>query len=183
MKLNTNSVSARLYRWFYRTSHMPQNLCPYFWKLVLMWIFILPLAFCSLPLIVMKDSKDAEWDTRLFAGIMIWVLLFFAFLMIFSPITYLMYGLLSKETLIGSWQMAGAITWFVCIIIAITFGGVHLLQRRKEKKRHKQREYIWDENGDYIINPDYVPYEPKPSILAEFIKAKYNKYCPKIDWN
>ena len=24
--------------------------------------------------------------------------------------------------------------------------------------------------------------EKKPSIVIEFVKAKYNKYCPQIDW-
>ena len=31
MKLNSNSVTARLYRWFYMNDQMPKSLCPYFW--------------------------------------------------------------------------------------------------------------------------------------------------------
>ena len=45
----------------------------------------------------------------------------------------------------------------------------------KQKKRQKR----YDEDGNYL------PYggEPKKqNIFIEFIKAKYNKYCPKIDW-
>jgi acyl-homoserine lactone acylase PvdQ len=62
MKLNINSTSAQLYRWFYATEQMPQSLCPYFWKLVLMWVFILPYTILSLPVILM-DLKDPDRRT------------------------------------------------------------------------------------------------------------------------
>jgi hypothetical protein len=71
----------------------------------------------------------------------------------------------------------------ITIISSIVFIILHLYKKRRDNRRHTQREWIWDENGDNIRNPDYVPYEEKQSIIIEFIKAKYNKYCPKIDWN
>jgi hypothetical protein len=47
----------------------------------------------------------------------------------------------------------------------------------------KRLEFIWDADGNYVKNPNYEPYEKKPNIIIEFIKAKYNRYCPKIEWN
>ena len=74
MKLNINSTSAQLYRWFYATTTMPQSLCPYFWKLVIMWLLILPYSILSLPVILM-DLKDFEHRTmgeRAGMGIIFW---------------------------------------------------------------------------------------------------------------
>lgn len=43
MNLNKQSISARGYKYFYNTHQLPDNLCPYFWKLVIAWIFIIAL--------------------------------------------------------------------------------------------------------------------------------------------
>ena len=40
----------------------------------------------------------------------------------------------------------------------------------------------YDENGNWIPYEDRLTGK-RPNIILEFIKAKYNKYCPKIDWN
>ena len=72
--------------------------------------------------------------------------------------------------------------WGLVIICSMVWGVLELNRRRHEKRRLKYREFIWDDNGDYVPNPDYVPYEEKPNIIIEFIKAKYHRYCPKIDW-
>ena len=180
MKLNHNSLSARLYRWFYMTGQMPQTLCPYFWKLVIMWIFIVPVGILSIPLTITKQEPD-EWPIRIIGGIMLWGASFILFLML-VPFTYFIWGWASQDTLLGSWQGTGILIWALSIIVFGICGGIYLITKRKEKKRLKYREFIWDENGDYIRNPDYVQYEEKPNIIVEFIKAKYHKYCPKIDW-
>lgn len=180
MKLNHNSTSARLYRWFYMAKDMPQTLCPYFWKLVVMWVFILPLSIITAPLMVIS-SKPEDWFGRIVGGLLIWGLLFGAFLMLF-PLTYVIWGWFSEKTTFGTWQRTGIFLWVLSMIIATVWGILELNKRRREKIRHTQREWIWDENGDHVLNPDYIPYEKKPNIIIEFIKATYNKYCPKIDW-
>lgn len=180
MKLNHNSLSARLYRWFYITEDMPQTLCPYFWKLVVMWIFIIPVGILELPLTLTKQDSD-EWPMRILGGAVMWGILFVVFLMIF-PLTYFIWGWGSPKTLFGTWQVTGIIVWALVAVCAIVWGILELNRRRLEKKRHISREWIWDGDGEFIRNPDYVPYEKKPSIIIEFIKATYYKYCPKIDW-
>jgi len=32
-------------------------------------------------------------------------------------------------------------------------------------------------------NEDVEKKEKRPSIFIEFVKAKYKKYCPKIEWD
>lgn len=48
MQLNKNSVSARLFRYFYSTEIMPQSLCTFFWALVLAYTFVIPLEILGL---------------------------------------------------------------------------------------------------------------------------------------
>ena len=159
---------------------MPQNLCPYFWKLVIMWILIIPYSLLSLPVIIGKNEIE-EWGVRPLAGAFGWGILFIIFVAIF-PITYLFWGWFDSKTLFGSWQLAGIFVWSMILIGSVTWGILEFIKRGVEKKRHIKEEWIYDEYGDYVRNPDYVPFEARPNIIKEFIKAKYNKYCPKIDW-
>jgi hypothetical protein len=181
MKLNQNSISARLYRWFYLTDHMPMTLCPYFWKLVIMWIMIIPIGIISLPTTLVKNDLDS-WGERFSFTFFLWVFMFIVFIMLFSPITYFFFGWFPRNTVFESWQILGIVLWGGLALIGSIFGIIRLITRRREKKRNLNLKYIWDEHGDYIENPNYAPYEKKPNITIEFIKAKYNKYCPKIDW-
>ena len=180
MKLNRNSISARLYRWFYMTKEMPQTLCPYFWKLVIMWIFILPVSIISAPMVITKQDPD-EWFVRILGGACLWFLAFIVFLAIF-PVTYLLWGWFNPNTTFRAWQGVGILIWMITLVVSIVFTILHFYKNRRDNRRHKQSEWIWDENGDHVLNPDYVPYEERSNIFIEFIKAKYNKYCPKIDW-
>jgi glucan phosphoethanolaminetransferase (alkaline phosphatase superfamily) len=173
MKLNINSKTAQLYRWFYGTSRMPESLCPYFWKLALMWFFIVPYTILSLPVILM-DLKDPEHRTtgeRAGFGFIIWFILF----MLICMLSWI--GVFFAEPVKDSVWMyilsIGLLGW----VAAIIFGGIALFKWSKEKWENRHIKYdsdgyrIWDE-----------PIEKQPSIITEFVKAKYNKYCPKIDW-
>lgn len=173
MKLNINSVGAKLYRWFYATSQMPQTLCPYFWKLILMWTFIIPYTILSLPVILM-DSKDPESRTtgeRAGIGFIIWFILG----MIVCMLSWvgLFWVTPIKDSAFMHMLIAGGIGWMFAIVI----GAIQLFKWSKEKWENRNVKY--DEHGYRI----WTPVEPKQdSILVSFVKAKYNKYCPKIDW-
>jgi hypothetical protein len=180
MKLNQNSISARLYRWFYLTEDMPKNLCPYFWKLVLMYILLIPCSVLYLPITIAR-IEATETGERVALGFFSWLAVFGAIVMLF-PITYFFYGWFPEKSHFGAWQNVGIALWICAFIIASSLGLLRILNKRKEKMRMKHRQYIWNEDGEYVSNPDYVPYEPKPNILIEFVKAKYNKYCPQIEW-
>jgi|GEM_PF-2728266 len=174
MKLNHNSTSAQLYRWFYQVYDMPTNLCPYFWKLVFMYIFIIPYSIIVLPAIIMKDEGGS--DVRFITSILIWAMIFFGFLAIYAPVTWLIWGMSTKGTLMGTLQMGGFIIWAIGLIVLATWGTITYTQRKKNQK------YVWsEEKYEYIENPDYSP--SFATIAKEFIKAKYHKYCPQITWN
>lgn len=146
------------------TSQMPQSLCPYFWKLVVMWIFILPYSILALPAIVMNyisERRDEEevfdtLGTRLFVGLIFWVMLVTAINMLIT-IFYLINPIKSLE---GP-AAIGLCCWCISILVGGWFLGKHL----------------WEER---IYSTTYR--EKRQNIIVEFVKAKYHKYCPKIDW-
>lgn len=173
MKLNINSISARAYRWFYATAKMPESLCPYFWKLVLMWVFILPYTILSLPVIAMdfKDPENRTTGERAGVGFIIWFILG----MIACMLSWvgLFWVTPIKDSAFLHMLTAGGIGWLISIVI----GAIELFKWAKEKWENRHVRY--DKDGYRI----WTPVEPKqPSIIVEFVKAKYNKYCPKIDW-
>ena len=113
-------------------------------------------------------------------GLFMWVGLYAVFTML-SPIS-LLWLTPEKNEWIWTIISTGIVLWIIAVIIGV----VHLFKRLKEKRdntkwknRNQGRKNVYDKNGNWI---GYEYKEPKTNILIEFIKAKYNKYCPKIDW-
>ena len=164
MKANTRSLHARLYKFTYK-SELPTNLCPYFWKLVaaiLMFIpnFILqlPILFCNLFTNKTKDNPKEQRENGFF------IYMGLVFLFIYCIGTYNMIKAmfncysynedLADSGVIINGLILTVLTTILCCIL---------------KNKHDER--IYDDIG-----------EKEPNIIKEFIKAKYHKYCPKIDW-
>ena len=159
MQLNINSFTARLYRWFYYRDTMPNNLCPYFWQLVLMWLVIVPYTVFTLPVQLYRKFKENEKGEILAISMFSYLVLFFISCLILAI------GLFFTKYPKGGWfetaALLGAFIWLILIVL----GGWKLI------------DICYDKYGDRIsIKSD------KPSLIVEFAKAKYNKYCPKIDW-
>lgn len=183
MELNVNGVSARLYRWFYVTDRMPQSLCPYFWKLAIAYILLVPVAVLGFPILLFKQEDSVENPAqRLFIGGFMWAFLLLAVIMIVGPLSTLFTGLLHDGSFLAHVQAGGLIILFVVIVFFLVSRIIYLIQLRKDKRWRKQLEFIWNDEGDLVRNPEYIPHVKKPNIIVEFIKASYNKYCPKIDW-
>ncbi len=169
MNLNSNSFSAKLYRWFYNVHIMPTNLCPYFWKLVITYVFAIPVLLFSLPyeIIDRKFKNDADtFPERIGLGFVYWLGVF-AILITFSPIL-----LLFGESLNGEfkWAFKAAFSVYFIIIFVLFYTLIaRLVKILKDKKKKVPSNLNIDSKR-------------KPSILVEFVKAKYNKYCPQIKW-
>jgi hypothetical protein len=71
----------------------------------------------------------------------------------------------TKDSLFFYFSMVGFVIWMSIIIFLI----IHLTTFIINKIKYRRN----------LINDDN---ENKPNIVIEFIKAKYNNYCPKIDW-
>jgi len=177
MKLNSNSISSKLYRWFYGTNVLPNNLCPYFWKLVLAWLVLIPYSLVCLPSIIMelydKDYRyhDISTGKRIGIGTLFYILLFF----IFCMLSFIGWFFVSptKDSFYAFAGTVGIFVWIGAIILGIIEG------YGKFKEWNYRRKIKYDENGLRIWSE---PKEEKTYLVVEFAKAKYNKYCPKIDW-
>ena len=182
MKLKKNSISAKLYRLFYMTDYMPNNLCPYFWKLFAMYILLIPSLIFIIPnLIINKDEVD-DWGDRFMVSVVFYVLILVIISTLFAPISLLTVGAIDAESPLSMLQTFGIIIWF----LGLSFLSYHfvekLINKIKYNLKHKEPQFIYDDNGDYVANPNYKPKEDKNNIIIEFIKAKFKAYCPKIDW-
>lgn len=174
MQLSKDSTTASLYRWYYAKNTMPQSLCPYFWKVVIMYLTIIPYTILSLPYIVLNGGKDKadSWGEKPGSGFLLWFALGMIAAMIWS-ISILFVGFFPKDSFAVNMQIIGMLLW----LVAIGLGGWHGTKWLIEK--YKDSKIRYDENGYRI----WEPVQPKePNLVVEFVKASYNKYCPKIDW-
>jgi hypothetical protein len=181
MELNYNSVSARVYRNFYETSNMPESLCPYFWKLVAAWpvtILFFPVLFPFWIADKFTKSQDNNgrmpFPAQVLIGLIFYLLSYFLFCI---GVTISSFWITYNEK--SDWYPRYILGWFsigVIVICLITYG---IVEWRK-RLRIREIESRYDADGNYI--PLKLPEDVKPNIVVEFIKAKYNKYCPKIDW-
>ena len=172
MKLNQNSFSAKVYRWFYDIEVMPTNLCPYFWKLSVALVFCIPFAVITLPYTFFyRDKGEQSFITRIGISAIIYFMLAIAVSM------FSVFGLFFKipeaGTLYSHIIAAGFVGWAATLAIGVKELIEYLVEKIRERK---YREVGRLRNGELIIK------ERKPSLIVEMIKAKYNKYCPQIKW-
>lgn len=169
MILDKNSITARLYRWFYATNEMPKSLCPYAWRLLFMWIAIIPFYLVTLPSRIFDDSKDTSPVKRVMVSVLIFTILYVVFSMLFFLIMAIFFNNTSISEFMFVTSSIGFFGWFTLVVIGLV----------------KLVDYISDKISDINYNIKHKKTRTKsktPSVTVEFIKAIYNKYCPKIDW-
>jgi hypothetical protein len=161
MKLNQKSLSAKLYRWFYKTDTMPTNLCPYFWRLVTAVILSPLLAICTLPyeIINYKHSRRDTYADILGTSLAYWF--FIAAVICTISTLSLFFYIPDEDSLLMVMIVFGFCVWTYLIIVGIIWSIFNTEEYLKSKKSD-------DEKTD--------------NIIVEMVKAKYHKYCPKIDW-
>lgn len=160
MKASKNSLHAKMYEFTY-TSYLPQNLCPYFWKLVWAIIILIPnfiIRFPALIINVFTKVSDDCVERRKF-GFAIYFILAILFLYLLPTINWIkaifnFYSYNREYAIMGGG--INSIIFIVCSFFLIK----HFINKK----------------------PKRIVEEKQPSIVIEFIKAKYNRYCPKIEW-
>ncbi len=182
MLLKTNSLSSMYYRWFYGKTEreLPPNLCPYFWKSVFAWLIAIPYAIFCLPVILMEtfdkgyENGDHSTGARIGMSIFIYFALFVLFMLGVS--VTLFFTTYPKDSFLGNMAFGGILIWIFGGIMGAYHGIKAIIELVKEKKREQRYKKVMSNGGTYF---EYVP---KENIIIAFIKAKYNKYCPKIEW-
>jgi hypothetical protein len=170
MKLNHNSLSARLYRWFYGTNEMPTNLCPYFWKLVAAVVFGIPIGIITLPyIIIYKDKEGISIGEKIGGSLIAYVMLTLAICML--SLIGLFFVTPEKDTAYLNMVCIGIVCWTVGLILGIS----ELIKRIRDKWEDRRYRKMRNEH-------DLPVKEKQPNLIIEMVKAKYHKYCPQIKW-
>jgi len=143
MKLNKNSISAKLFRWFYGTSELPTNLCPYFWKLVMAYVFVIPLFIISFPYIIIdKNSCNESLGHRIGLGFVCWIIFSASIVCLIaalSPIMLFWYTPV-KGSFLKSLIEIGFAAWAGGLIIGVSSFIYYLGKKNKRKKKKKSTE-------------------------------------------
>ena len=166
MILNHNSISARLYRWFYETYIMPNNLCPYFWKLAIAYTFALPLLILTLPYTILRAERHSS-TPRIAYSIIFYVITFTAISML--SVSGLYFVTPEENTFYFFLVIFGIMAWFLIFSFGVLFLISKLATKWQSYRYHKK--YFSDKLKTTKVN-----------LIVEMVKAKYRKYCPKIDW-
>ena len=170
MIANNHSFHAKLYKFTY-SSDLPENLCPYFWKLVIGFLLLIPNALLQLPTRIFKGLLEDLYSTDFkdtgnyqSYGLLTWFLLALAAVVIISLIH------------LGLWifgfnhiPFLAGLGMTVLFTVA-AFVSVHFYNEWKEDREFKKE----------LRRLEGI--EEKQGIVMEFLKATYNRYCPKIKW-
>lgn len=150
MNFNQQSIHAKLYREFYSTEVLPDNLCPFFWGLLFAWICAPFYFIFGLPI-----KRDWIWGR-----IVKWILFISVAIIALGCAVIFVYA---NYHLVRYWlncySYNNDMAWLGGFL-DLYFSGVILINYIKRKLSKKKRH----------------------SILIEFVKAKYGKYCPQINW-
>ena len=170
-----NSLNAKIYRWFYDVRRMP-NLCPYFWKSVIMWILMIPTLVLSLPYMIatfLGIEKANDWFERIFGGVFLWLATFAAY-MVLCAIAYPI--LLQFHYPISRHVRDPALAGTVLLVGVTLILGYFYIEKVIEKviKKYRDNKKSKKYNG--------VPEERTANLLIEGIKSFYHKHCPQIEW-
>lgn len=158
MKLSKKSWHYRLNMWY--TWSVPKNLCSYFWRTV-WYLLILPITLILfIPRgILWLFSKKRSWDGFIEEYLLV-LTTNTALGLLFCMIIMFWHWAPSERDPWGVIFTLGCVGWVILTLAGIVWV-VEILQ---ERSRSKGRE------------------EKKPSLLREYLRAKKNKYCPKIEW-
>lgn len=187
MKAKRNSWHYWLYQSSYGSA-VPYNLCPYFWGLVLSIAF-LPITWYLhlLNLILERHNPSAgprHWWGPLFAIVL----------------TSIGGGMQHDDETKTNWildeygmwpgsyycfLLGCAMALLLALVLSIIFWAIYLFDKIIDKYRKPQKSYYdlsYEERSIYWAEKERKEKKRK-WMLIEFIKAKYNRYCPKIDWH
>lgn len=153
MTLNYNSFNAKLYRYFYDANSMPDSICPYFWKLLMAWVFIIPVSIFSFPAVIGEIiTKQSYGLGRMVFSFLLYIALYCIVSMVFTVMIFFN-NYDSESIIVKKMSSAGIIFWIVAI-------GVIIVEVVKYIRDNKLED----------------------SVIVGFVKSKYNKYCAKITW-
>jgi 4-hydroxybenzoate polyprenyltransferase len=140
-----------------------------------MYLTFIPYVLFSIPVVVYdlfdKQYKNGDRKTgeRLGISVGIYIALFIVSALISAIVA--LFIKVEKDTLFEFLVVGGCLFWVGLVVIGVIEGIKYL------------REYTTTDDYYYSETENkWITKRAKVNLTTEFIKAKYNKYCPKIDW-
>ena len=157
MNLKTNSWYVWLWDYTYSTS-LPNNLCPFFWKLILAMILFIPNVILRIPTIVinMTPGNHVE-EARTGLGILVYFCILTVMIICYAVYNWVLW-LFNAYSYDGHAAFGGGIT-LIASIAGIT-------------------AYYYEEKEITLSIKKNI----KNNILLNMADAWYNKHCPRITW-
>lgn len=160
MELKIKSWYVWLWEYTY-AEDLPNNLCPFFWKLILAMLLFIPNIIFRIPTsignLIFKDKKIERGDARTGIGIFLYGVIFAILFVLHCE-----YNLLKATLGFYSYNQFAANVGLFMIIVALCI----LIG------------YYWKKN----ITTNKIKNIASNNILVNFTKAWYNNHCPRINW-
>jgi len=150
---------------------MPTSICEYMPKVVLMYILILPFVIITFPYQLASGFEGDKFFDSIFAGAVGWLLIWGVYIASVLPIS--LFIDLDPKVGLGIHLTISKVVWFLGLVL----GFIALIKNISFKIKRGMR--IARMNKDYNFD---VKVPTKLSLIKEFIKAKRNKYCIKLNW-
>jgi hypothetical protein len=174
MKLNHDSKTAKIYRWFYgldSSDNLTNDGCEYFKKLALALVLFIPLALITLPITLIGLIYRNVYTIGERLGFMFFFCLVSFCLFAMGCSIAMFFVDWDKTSLICKLGPGGCLIWIVVIGVSLYQGIMYLIEYIKESRVER------DEYGRRIYG------KPKQdNLLVTYYKATKEKYCPKLEW-
>lgn len=161
MNLNLNSWYVWLWDYTYEED-VPNNLCPFFWKLIAAMLLFIPNIILRIPVVIVnmfcnEYNKIERGDARTGIGALMYIIGIATILVCYTTYNWFLWSINSY-----SYDYAAANIGGMFLLV-----GLFLLIR-----------YYWLENevGYKVVKT------ANTNMLTTYTKAWYNNHCPKINW-
>ena len=165
MDLDYNSTTAKVYRWFYGTPNMPNSGCTYFRKAIIAYLLLIPIVCFCLPVFFFEKRNNFKDSNHYMIKCGMAIAFYFCLYCVFAigSAIYSFYNNLNfvKDTWQDFTRAIGVYCLWWVLAVGIVLAIIFLIRKIQSRKKDE---------------------ETKPNIIIEFIKAKYNKICPTLNW-
>ena len=120
MTLKYNSFNAKLYRYFYDANSMPDSICSYFWKLLMAWVFIIPVSLFSFPAVIGEIiTKQSYGLGRLFMSVVLYLAICLVTAMVCTIMLF--FNEYDSSSIIVRIGVYGFIFWLLAIVMTVKY--------------------------------------------------------------
>ncbi len=166
-KIITNSLSTRLYYWFYATNKLPINVADYRKKLAFMYLTIIPYWVLTLPGCFLEGSFcNKKRMNKLGLTLIGYFLLLVAGCMLLYPLSFFI--VLPKSKLLTI-AMYSSKAWLIIGAYALVILSMEFIKTQLRESRDKKMEELDNGFGIYSPNSNWINESVDRSNKTDFI--------------